>query len=275
MYVAHQGVALALEGGQPFRFVAEAVPGQFGVLDTVDPHVDHHRPGLDEFAGDHRRPAQGGHQNVRLGGHGRQVNGAGMADGHRGIGVLEQEGHGAADDVGTAQYHRATPLHRNAAAPQEFHDPRRRAGDEPLAPQTEIAHVHRVETVHVLVRVDGPDYPVGVHPGGQGQLDQNAVDVASPVGEVQHRVKHRLLRGVGGQAQGLGVDARLGTGLLLVADIDRRGRIVAHQHHPQAGNSAAGFPQPVHLRPDLLADLAGDQLAIQDLCRHVSPLSVQ
>ena len=48
------------------------------------------------------------------------------------------------------------------------------------------------------------------------------------------------LSGVGGQTVGDGPDTRLGAGPFLVAHVNLRGRIIAHQQHGQAGR-APGF----------------------------------
>ena len=55
------------------------------IFDAGRPDIDNRRTRLDEIAGDHRRPAHGGDQNVAFPAHGRQIGCLGMADGHGGV----------------------------------------------------------------------------------------------------------------------------------------------------------------------------------------------
>ena len=69
--------------------------------------------------------------------------------------------------------------------------------------------------------------------GRQRQLHQDAVEAVVPV-ELLHLLYHLALGAVLGQIESLGEDAYLSAGALLVADVDRRGGIVAHQDRRQA-----------------------------------------
>ena len=95
--------------------LVEQVAGLRLVLDAVHAHVHHHRPRLDVLRAHEPRPADGRDQDVGLPGDGGQVARARMADGHGGVRVHQQQGHGLAHDVAAPEHDRAAARHRDAA----------------------------------------------------------------------------------------------------------------------------------------------------------------
>src|SRR5262245_14024689 len=62
--------------------------------------------------------------------------------------------------------------------------------------------------------------------------------------------------------------------LALVADVDVRGGIVAHQHGRESRHVAtAGGGELAHTLGDPLANLGGDRLAVDRPCAHTSRLN--
>jgi hypothetical protein len=102
--------------------------------------------------------------------------------------------------------------------------------------------------------------------GGQGELDQDAVD------------RRVVVEGLdAGQQFGLGevgrvllehrVQAAVLAGLDLVAHVDLAGRVLADQHHRQAGDHAAGLERG-GAGGDLGAQCLGERVAVDQLGCH-------
>ena len=121
----------------------------------------------------------------------------------------------------------------------------------------EPADVFRMEAVHVLLGVDQAQAAVGVKAGGQGKLEQQAVDVVA-FAQLADEVFELALGDVSFRAPDPGDDADLGAVLFLVADINLGARVVADQDHGQMGRPAVFPTQGVHVLLDLLADFGRD-----------------
>jgi hypothetical protein len=104
-----------------------------------------------------------------------------VADGHRRVGVQQQQRHRLADDLAAAQHHRPAARELDLVALQQLHDPRRRAGHEARALLDQQAHVRRMEAVDVLVRAHVVEHALRVHLLRQRQLHQDAVDLGAAV----------------------------------------------------------------------------------------------
>ena len=98
------------------------------------------------------------------------------------------------------------------------------------------------------------------------------MDVAVAVEPVDLGHQH-LLGGLRRQVDPLGSQAQLGAGLLLLAHVDPRGRIIPHQHEgkPRRDPPVGQRPHPLG---NLGADFSGDGLAIDDLRGHLTSLWV-
>ena len=94
-----------------------------------------------------------------------------------------------------------------------------------------------MEAVGVLGRVDGGDDLVLVQRFGQRQLDQNGVDVGTPV-KFGYLGQHGRRAGPGRKKVLLEMDVGAGAGLFLESNVKAGGRVVADQDHGQAGRSA-------------------------------------
>ncbi|MNC51590.1 hypothetical protein D3C75_1008870 [compost metagenome] len=117
--------------------------------------------------------------------------------------------------------------------------------------------------------MDSVNNLVFVNMAGQGQLDENPIDLLVAV-QAFHQRQKLLFTGVLRQTVHLGIDAGCFTGLGFVAHINGRSRVIAHQHYRQSGlNLALG--QFLHLKPEVLADGLNQFLAVNHLSRHVTP----
>jgi hypothetical protein len=73
-----------------------------------------------------------------------------MADGHRGVGVQQQQRHGLADDVAAAEHHGPASRKGDAVVPEQLQYAAGRARDEARPLLDQQSHVRGMETVHVL-----------------------------------------------------------------------------------------------------------------------------
>ena len=116
--------------------------------------VDHRRAGLDPVALDQPRLPDGGDEHVGAAADGGEVAGARVADGDGGVGVQQQRGDRAADEVGAADDDRLGALEPDVVAAQQLHHPGRRAGAQPGPALDEQAGGDRRQPVDVLARRD-------------------------------------------------------------------------------------------------------------------------
>jgi hypothetical protein len=63
-------------------------------------------------------------------------------------------------------------------------------------------------------------------------------------------------------------DADVGAGADLVLDVDSRGRIGTDEDHRQSWRRARLSDDALYALAALIADRAGDRIAVDDLCRH-------
>ena len=198
------------------------------------------------------RAPDGGHQQVRLAGDGDEVAGLGVADGHRGVRVEEEQGHGLAHDVAPPHDDRALAGDGDALSTQQLHDPRRRAGHEARPLLHEQPDVLGMETVDVLRGIDEAQYLFGVDRGRQRELDEDAVDLRAAVVVVDLR-HHLQGGGRSRQRRRLVIQAQLLAGPGLAPNVDGRSGIVADEQHAETGPHAAGG-EGGHVRPELVLD---------------------
>ena len=126
----------------------------------------------------------------------------------------------------------------------------------------QMADVHGMESVRVLIRRDGFQHAARVHLLRQRHLHQNAVDIGTPVEIGDHR--QQFFGGDGFRRRKLlAENADFGAGLDLAANVNFGSRIVAHQDHRQPRLALQFGDARFQPRQDFVAD--GD--AVQDL-RH-------
>ncbi len=120
-----------------------------------------------------------------------------------------------------------------------------------------------MQAVHVLARIDAARGPLGVQAAGQGQLDQDAVHLRILV-ELRDQGLQVMLGGPGRDPVLQGADPGPGAGLDLAAHVDVAGRVVAHQHHRQAGRAQALGGAVRHHRRGFGQHVVGMGLPVQN-----------
>ena len=120
----------------------------------------------------------------------------------------------------------------DAVGLQQLHHAQRRARHKARLAVHQPSGVHRMEAIHVLVRVDQPQHARLVQMPRQRQLHQDAVDRRVRI-EPLHRLLERLLRAVFLQADYSGADAGLDAAVFLVAHVHLARRVLAHQNNRQ------------------------------------------
>ena len=98
---------------------------------------------------------------------------------------------------------------------------------------------------------------------GQRQLHEDPVDLGIGV-QARDEREHLLLARLRGQPDVARVDARLGRGLVLRADVDVRGRVVADEHRREA--DVPELRRPPRATPD--AHPRGELLPVHAHGRH-------
>ncbi len=144
----------------------------------VDADIDHRRARLDPVAAHHLRSADRGDQHIRAAANRRQIARLGMGDGHRGILGEQQLRHRLADDVGAADHHRLHAGERSVHGLGQHDAAERRARHQARQAAGEPAGIERMESIHVLVRIDGGDDFLRIDLRRQRQLHQDAVHLS-------------------------------------------------------------------------------------------------
>jgi hypothetical protein len=127
----------------------------------------------------------------------------------------------------------------------------------------------RVETVHVLARIDPVDQPARVRDARQRQLDQDAVDLGIGI-ELVDQLQQLAFSGAGRHVVIESLDAHLLRRTALVAHVHGAGRVAAHQDHGQSGAGLAGVHARVDPLLELVQEILGDTAAIEDAGGHGS-----
>ena len=98
-------------------------------------------------------------RDVRLARKVPEVAGAGVAQGHCGIGsgrlVPQQDGYGPPNERAAADYDHVLAFYLDPAAAEDLQDPVRRTGPEALLLPHEAAQIDRVQAIDILVWVNG------------------------------------------------------------------------------------------------------------------------
>ena len=129
----------------------------------------------------------------------------------------------------------------------------------------------RMQSIDVFRRIDRVDDFFGVERFRQRQLHQNAMHGRIAIEFCDQR-QQLVLRDIGRQhvlerrhARGLGL-------LVLAADINFAGGIVADQHHGEPRRQPMLALHPRHLIGDAGAKFGGNAFSIDDPRRHLNPL---
>ena len=150
-----------------------------------------------------------------------------MADGHGGVAVYQQHGSGLTYNVAASYDDCFLACYWDVAAFENLNDPSRGAWNQTGTLGGEETDVHWMKAVHILRRINCHEDLLGIHLWRQGKLHQDAVDFVPPV-QILNQAKQ--FGGRNGVRWGvlLAVDAQFFAALDLAANIDFRGRIVAH-----------------------------------------------
>jgi len=195
-----------------------------------------------------------------------------VADGDGGVLVEEQHGYRLADNIAAAYYDGVTAADGDAAALENFNDSRRGAGGQRRAAGLQAAGVHGVEAVYVFIRANGIEKSFGIDVGGKRQLNEDTVDLVTGV-EAGQQFEH-LFGGHGlGRRDVVAVEAEIGAGLHLAADIYLGRRHVAHQYNRQPRPDALGGER-LYLFGHFALDFRGDGCAIENFWHFVLHISI-
>lgn len=239
------------------------------VGNVIDTDIEDGGSGLDEFCGDEAGTANGGDQDVATAADRRQIAGAGVADGYSGVGVGEEHGQGAADDVTASDDDRFLTFDGDVGATKDFHASGGGAGDEAGTLGAEIADVDGMEAIDILLRGDGEEDALGIDMGRQGKLDKDAIDLIAGI-ELLDQGNQFAGRRSHGRGDQFAENTELFAGADLAADIALRGRIVSDQNRRQTGAQAGGS-ELLHFLGDLGLDLGCEKSSVKHDCGHKCP----
>ena len=146
------------------------------VLGSVDPDVEHGGSGLDPFAAHELGSPDRCDQNVGLAGHGGESTCARVAQRDRCVLVQQQQADWLAHDFAASDHDGIRTLERDAIALQDFQAAERGTRSRTRIVSQQASAVGRVQSVDVLVRIDGDRDDRGINGLGQRKLNQNAVN---------------------------------------------------------------------------------------------------
>src|SRR5581483_11003040 len=217
-------------------------------LGPVDADVDDGRARLDHVRRDDGGAARRHHEHVRVEGMAGEVARVRMADGDGCVRLLEQLRDRLPDDRAAADDDGPRAVELDPVLGEQRHHAARRCRDEPRPREEQLTGVQRVESVHVLQRVDGADHALLVDAARQRQLHEQRVDRLVGV-QLRDLVEQVVLRDRVRQPQvGRTKTGRLGR-LVLAADVDVRRRVVADENGRKADTA-----EDAHLLGHLRAD---------------------
>ncbi len=153
-----------------------------------------------------------------------------MADGDRRTGMHQQHGHRLANDIRTADHHGFLAFGIDARLLEELHRPVWRTGDKAGHPLHQRTNVLGAEAIDILLGGDCVQHRVGVEMLWQGQLHQNTVNLRIGV-EFGDFCQDFSRRRIGGEHMFFRIKPGLSAGIDLVAHIDLRRGIFAHEDH--------------------------------------------
>ena len=236
----------------------------------MDAHIHHDLPGPQVLAADGALLAHGDYHDVRLLAEGREVLGAGVAEGDGGVFAVQHHGGGLAHHKASAHHHGPLAGEGHLIILQDFKARLCRAGRVADGAVGEDPGQRAVgDAVDVLFRGQcGADGAV-IELLGQRAEEQTAVDGRVCV-DLRDHVQQLLLRGIFGQEELLYLHADLaaaGQDAFLVGKIVRAG---THPHHGQRGGDAPRFQCRA---PGGVCFVHGGhhRRAFQDRCHHITP----
>src|SRR5262245_22095604 len=193
-----------------------------------------------------------------------------MADGYSRIAVQEQQRHRLADDVTASDDDSVPAGNRNLFPIEQLDNPRRRAGDENRSLLHQATHVDRRQPVYVLLRRDRIEYALlgpGAHRLRQRRLNEDAVMGIAAIEPFDERDGFGHGRGRR-QAFEVRTKPDLSARLELVANVNFRCRVVAHEHDAKTRRPSVLCRERRNLGPNFFLDRPGECLPIEDARGH-------
>ncbi len=186
-----------------------------------------------------------------------------MANRHSCVLVEQEHGDGLADNVATADDDGVLAGNGNVAALENLNDAGRRAGRKRRAAGEQAARVHGMKAVHIFCRIDSVEEGLRVNLRRERQLDEDAVDVIARI-ELGDEREHFFSGDCAGRGDEVAIEAKLGAGLDLAADVDLRCRNMTHKHGGKPRLDAVGSERE-DLFGHFLLDGCGNGRAVEDL----------
>ena len=186
MNVTNENGAFGAEFFKAGREIAQEPLGFGGILDRIGANVNDRSVSFQPIGLHETGFAHGRNDDVGAANDFREFARFGMADGDGGVGVHEQKCHGLADNIAAAENNCICTFDGNAAAAQNLHAARRRAGDEAGTSADEAAQADRVKAVHIFRGIDGFEDALGVHLRRKRKLDQDAVHAVVAIQILHH-----------------------------------------------------------------------------------------
>ena len=153
-----------------------------------------------------------------------------MANRHSAVLLHQQHSHRLSYDIASANHNTLLPFDGMTAALNQFDNARRGAGKESLSACVEIAHVYGMETIHILLRVDGKNNLSFINLLWHRHLHQNPMNVLIRV-QLGDQLQKCFLRCLPRQHMGNRANPDCLTRLFLVIHIYLRGGIIADQNN--------------------------------------------
>ena len=179
-----------------FCLIKAHIAAELALFVDVDAHIHHDLTFPQAIGPDGSPPSHGDHQHIGLPAEGRQVPGAGIAEGHGGVLPVQHHGSGLAHHQAAAHDHGPFAGQRHVVVFQDLKAGLRRAGritDGHVGEHTSHRAVR--DAVHVLFRSKRLLDPAVIEPLWQGPEDQAPVNRCIPIDLPDH-IQQFLLRNI-------------------------------------------------------------------------------
>ena len=197
-----------------------------------------------------------------------------MSDSYRCILVQEQLRHGQAYDVTAADNHYILTCNLHISTLQELDNTLGCAGQCAGLLEPEVCHVHRVETVNILLCADSCDNLIRVDMLGQRQLHQDAVNAVVVVQLVDNAQK-LLLRDRGILADCGVLDTNLLRSLSLTCNVRYATRILTNEDYNQVRYTAILLGESGYVGSHLLLERESQLLTIYNKAHNCLELKFE
>ena len=189
---------------------------------------------------------------------------AAVAYGHCGVAMLfleHQLSHGLANDVAAAQNHTFLSRCGNFIAFEQCDNAKGCGRNKTGQAQCHATCIHWVNTVNILVVINGIDHLLLVNVLGQRQLNDEAVNIGIIV-QSANAVEKLFLGSILVHADERRLEPAFLAGNHLVFHIGLRATVMANQHSGQMGALLSCFYHLLHLGLDFVLDGIGSFLSV-------------